>query len=131
MAKLALIVWAVLILFPPLVDAQEYGGKDIVTGIKTPDHEMVVSSINGGAVYVVWNLKSLMGEPLLIGKGVVIIPNQSSYRVNYKNQRYNVPAEIFKKIKPITVKVKAKISPTMFVDFDLGAMGDIYFGSLF
>lgn len=124
-----LLVLSLLLSFSFIVPAKEYSGRDLITGIKTPEHEMSVSAISSGDVYLVWSLKHLLGEPLISGRGVVILPDRSHYSVTYHNQRYKVPAEVFKKIKPITVKVKANISPTLFVDFDLGAMNDIYFGS--
>ncbi|MCZ4339893.1 hypothetical protein [Shewanella colwelliana] len=130
MARLIVSIWVALLLFSPVSSAQEYGGRETITTIKTPDHEITISSLNlGGGVYVIWNLKSLIGEPVVIGKGIVSIPDQLSYRVTYKNKVYTVPADVFKKIKPISVNVKAKISPTLFMDIDLGVMSDVYFGS--
>lgn len=130
MIKKGVMAWLTLLIAFSMSAAQEYGGRQTITSIKAMDEEIAVSSINtGGAVYMVWNLKTLMGEPVVSSKGLVIIPDQSVYQVTYKDEIYKVPGEIVKKIKPVSVTVKAQMSPTLFVNFDLGAMGDTYFGS--
>jgi len=37
MARLIIIIWAVLLFSPPALTAKEYGGSEVITGIKTPD----------------------------------------------------------------------------------------------
>ncbi len=109
--------------------ALRYGGDSIVTSIKTDDEQIYLNAVhNLGSVYMVWRVATLMGEPVVNGQGMVVIPDQKTYHARYKNKTYQVPAEIIKKISLVDVDVKMHLGENLFMDVNLGAMADIYFG---
>jgi len=108
----------------------EYHGNHIITNIKIKNEDIDIFSINNsGSIYVDWRVGTLMGEPVVSSKGVVILPEKAKYHTTYKNKSYEVPGKIIEKISVVSVKIKAHVSHSVFMDFDLGAMGDIYFGT--
>jgi|GEM_PF-5587952 len=109
--------------------ALKFGGDSIITSIKTGEDQIYINAMhNRGSVYMVWRVETLMGEPVVNGQGMIIIPDQKTYHARYKNKTYQVPAEIIKKISVVDVDVKMHLGENLFITVNLGAMADIYFG---
>lgn len=109
--------------------AMTYHGTQVITNVKMENEDIHIRCIDRlGSVYMDWRLSTMMGEPVISSKGIVILPEQSSYHTTFKGKAYMVPEDVIKKITAVSVMVKAHISHREFMDIDLGAMGDIYFG---
>ncbi len=110
--------------------AMTYHGSQIITNVKMENEDIHIRSIDRlGSVYMDWRLTTMIGEPVISSKGVVILPEQSSYHATFKGKAYTVPGEVIKEITAVSVTIKAHISQNELMDIDLGAMGDIYFGT--
>ncbi len=123
-------VIGIMLCFASVSSAAKYGGDCIITSIKTGEEKIYLNAVhNLGSVYGVWRVGTLMGEPVVNGQGIFVIPDQKTYHARYKNKTYQVPVEIIKKISVVDVDVKMHLGENLFMDVNLGAMADIYFGS--
>lgn len=128
--KLSLSLILMIILFPlGQLFAQEQSDNQFIRCIKIEDKD---TSLGGCSdVYVEWKVGTLMGEPIISSRGIVSIPfgfSAPKQWVTYRGKEYSVPTEIVKKITVISTDVAIEASYYLYMDFDLGAMGDIYWG---
>ncbi|WDP91962.1 MAG: hypothetical protein HUN04_20480 [Desulfobacter sp.] len=126
------IISCILLCFTSLSSAApDFGGDCIITGIKTGDAPLHLDVLhNKGAVYMVWSVSLLMGEPVVDGRGMVVIPDQKTYEARYKDKTFQIPSRIIKKITVMDAEIKAHLGANLFMDINLGAMADVYFGGI-
>ncbi len=120
----------VMMLFPiGLLFAQESSDSRLIRNVKIKDKDTQLHESSD--VYVEWKIGVLMGEPVLNSKAIVSIPlnfRDSKQRVTYKGEEFEVPTEVVKKISVVSAKASIYVPYYIYMDFDLGAMGDIYWG---
>jgi hypothetical protein len=107
--------------------AEEYSGSNNIKVIETQKEEI---DINWSTfVHVKWQANTLLGEPVFNNEGFVVIDYSNYYPVTYKGKTYDVPYEVIDETDVISVNVKWAVKPSIYLDMDLGATGDIYYGT--
>ncbi|MCP4324792.1 MAG: hypothetical protein GY787_23680 [Alteromonadales bacterium] len=115
-----------LFLFCRPLLAIENGGSFAVSLTKISDGGVTINSL--AKIHVIWKTGTLMGEPLVNSSGAIIIPRRNSYKVKYQGKSYLVPFAVVDKISAVSVSVEASVGDSTYLQLDLGAMGETYFG---
>ncbi|MCS5422162.1 MULTISPECIES: hypothetical protein [Psychrilyobacter] len=126
------LILLIMILGCGLLYGQEYKGHDTIKSIVIEDGDTKVHET--ASLYIEWSASTLMGEPVLNARGIVGITFNSpgtTSSVVYKEKLYKVPKEIIKKILVVSASAAAILDYERYMYFDLGSMGDIYWGHLF
>jgi len=109
------------------VFAKEYSGNNNIKVIEIQKEDI---DINWSTfVHVKWQANTLLGEPVFNSEGFVVIDYSNYYSVTYKGKTYNVPYEIIDEVDIISINVKWAVKPSIYLDIDLGAAGDLYYGT--
>lgn len=121
-----------MILSCGLLYGQEYKGHDTIKSIVIEDEDTKLHET--ASLYIGWSASTLMGEPVLNARGIVGVTFNSpgaTSSVVYKEKLYKVPKEIIKKISVVSASTASILGYERYMYFDLGSMGDIYWGHLF